>query len=612
MFRFLEKLQNALGQFMGRLINSLANLGAALVRPIERLFQMLGQAGLWVTDHFESFMASLGIVLLWPFLMLWRALAAIATRLLPESLRHVIAAPFHGLGRFLRGVGRLLMRAAEALNLDGLVMWIVWLLQPIWRPVAALGSFLYAWAATRNYRQMLWGIPAILILLPFLIAATKTVVFGKMRVVGQYRTAIQEAQEEGDFQQVQLFERKLAQLGADTKLMDFRTAGDLAKDGKLKKAYRQMQRLAPTEMPGYAGAHYWIIQSLLSQRLEVPKKEAMQLTEIHLDHLETLGFKGPEIQLLRAHWLMQSERLSEAVEVLKPLVLRMPEAAVQRMQILLSLKKFKEARQDARSVRMHMQDRKRLNRPFTSQEYSWWASAEEVLGDISKMKSILQAWHTQEPEDLQVRLVLANIHRRDFFKLLYSPHPNTKSLANLLFEADEISNDATSMPKIVSILYLQQSQIPAARELVEELLQSSRTSLSIRAALGSSASIAGDLGLAKKLLQQVVQEDPNRAVAWNNYAWVLSLGSEEDLAQALTAVDRSLALLEFQSPHESQVRETRGQILVQLKHWQKAIPDLEFAVNRMPGNKEIHQSLAQAYDALGNSELASAHRQRGE
>ena len=256
MFHFLEKLKRSFQRQMHRL----SELGATLVRPIDRAFQVIGRALFTGSERFEDSMGSVGQLLTWPFRAIGRLSNTLAASLLPESFRKLVTAPFRGLGHFSRRLGPGLMHAAEAVNLDRPVLWFVWLLQPIWRPIAAIGGFFYAWGATRNYKQMLWGLPALLLMMPFVLVLAKTVVFGNVNVASQYRMAVKEALEVKDYDRAQLYERKLAQLGVDTKLTDYRTAEAFARDGKLAEAYERMQRLAPIDEPGYLAAHFWILQ----------------------------------------------------------------------------------------------------------------------------------------------------------------------------------------------------------------------------------------------------------------------------------------------------------------------------------------------------------------
>ena len=66
------------------------------------------------------------------------------------------------------------------------------------------------------------------------------------------------------------------------------------------------------------------------------------------------------------------------------------------------------------------------------------------------------------------------------------------------------------------------------------------------------------------------------------------------------------------SPGEYRFRETRGQIFAKQKNWQAAVDDLEAALNAMPETPGIHATLAQAYDALGQKDLAELHREQSQ
>jgi len=80
------------------------------------------------------------------------------------------------------------------------------------------------------------------------------------------------------------------------------------------------------------------------------------------------------------------------------------------------------------------------------------------------------------------------------------------------------------------------------------------------------------------------------------------------MERALSAVNQALAI----RPDEFRYRETRGQIMLRLGRWQAAVEDLEYAANGVPDSRQIHLSLAKAYDALGHEHLARVHREHVE
>ena len=66
------------------------------------------------------------------------------------------------------------------------------------------------------------------------------------------------------------------------------------------------------------------------------------------------------------------------------------------------------------------------------------------------------------------------------------------------------------------------------------------------------------------------------------------------------------------APDHPYLRETRGQILLKMKEYHEAIPDLEFALSAKELEVPIHLSLATAYEAIGLSEVAQKHLELAE
>src|SRR5436190_21520618 len=104
------------------------------------------------------------------------------------------------------------MRAAESLKLARLVLAIVKLSKPLWYPLAAIGTFTVVWAATRPYKKLLWGLPAVLLILPVLAATAWGALLGKETIAARYRLALSRSLEEKDYPSAALLERKLSGL----------------------------------------------------------------------------------------------------------------------------------------------------------------------------------------------------------------------------------------------------------------------------------------------------------------------------------------------------------------------------------------------------------------
>jgi tetratricopeptide (TPR) repeat protein len=213
-----------------------------------------------------------------------------------------------------------------------------------------------------------------------------------------------------------------------------------------------------------------------------------------------------------------------------------------------------------------------------------------------------------EPDNHEARKSLSELSRRKFADVISTPDPDPQELADLFIEAAELTDDQHLLQRQVGFLYRQRDRIPAAKKVVELVAKSPRTQSAILEAAGTAAAEAGNYDQAKTYLQDAVKKDPKNASAWNNYAFIVSQGGKPEYQDALQAVNKAIEIL----PEEYHFRETRGQILVNLKKWKEAIPDLEFAVNGMPTSPEIHAALALAYEAIGEDQLARLHRQQSQ
>jgi tetratricopeptide (TPR) repeat protein len=593
------------------LMKRLAAVAAAIVWPFERALSSAARMLLRAGEGFEGVewaLVRLGKTLIAPLQVLWRLLRAATAAVVPQSLRHAVGTPVRAATRLGRKSGEALVRVAEALNLDGAVLRIVKWLRPLWYPFAALGGFLQAWLATRNYRQLVWGLPVVLVLLPLTGIAAWTALWGRGSIAAQYRLAVKEAREAKDYERVRLFERKLAQLGVSTQLVEYQTASALAQDGKYGEAYERMQRLAPAGRPGYPHAHFWIVQHLMNGTVEASDAERNRLTKIHLDHLQAIGAKGADVDLLRAIWLSQNQRHQEAAKLLEPFASRILPAAVMRMEIHIAQKKIEEARGDARWVRSHMGDRMRRGEMLSPRDFHSWAIAEELLGNLPKAHALVEQWLKAEPESKDARRILAELSRRLFDQALTAPDPDADQLARLFFQSVESTEDPLQRQQQVAALYQLRGQFPVIQEVLTQILDSPQTPALVLEAVGTAAAMAGDLGMAKDYLRRSTTKDPRHSVARNNYAWVVLQEPKGDLEDALAAVNKALEI----RPDEFRFRETRGQILARLGRWQEAIAELEYAANGMPESSDIHRSLAKAYDALGEKQLAQVHREHAE
>jgi tetratricopeptide (TPR) repeat protein len=247
----------------------------------------------------------------------------------------------------------------------------------------------------------------------------------------------------------------------------------------------------------------------------------------------------------------------------------------------------------------------RSGEELTPQDLRSWTIAEDLLGNLPKAHLLAEQWHRLEPENKSARSVLIDLSQQMFQVTLALPNPDADRLIELFLQAAELADDPKTLQEQITLLYRLQANYPLARRFIDEVVKSPRTPAAILEAAGTIAATVGERDKAILYLKRATHKDPRNAVAWNNYAWLIAQDPHGDLEDALKAVNTALEI----RPGEIRFRETRGQVLVRLGRWREAIGDLEFAANGLPQSRDIHLSLAKAYDALGDQQLARVHRE---
>ena len=198
---------------------------------------------------------------------------------------------------------RKLLRAVQAVAIKLIPQSWLQRLERFWRPFKKASElanvFFTQWGKSRNYFQLLWGVPAVALVLPLLICVVCTPFYSNSAKAMRYRTASMRAVQANEPAKASLYRRKLRQLGGADDATEFVHLVSAAKDGDYEGAYRQMQGLAPVDTIGYLPAHVWMALSLYDGKIDMEPARALQLAE---KHLELVLQRDPD--LIIAHWLL--------------------------------------------------------------------------------------------------------------------------------------------------------------------------------------------------------------------------------------------------------------------------------------------------------------------
>jgi predicted Zn-dependent protease len=274
-----------------------------------------------------------------------------------------------------------------------------------------------------------------------------------------------------------------------------------------------------------------------------------------------------------------------------------------------------EAREQASVVASQVSARRGAARRVTEEEYGQWAIAAELRSDEQLLENVAVAWLRDYPESGDPRRLMASFRQRQFDELVGSASASATEVARLMVEATELGAPSEWLGRSVQRLLdpQQATQVPA--RAAKELVRSEETPTVLLEALGAQLAIAGQYDEAAVAFGEIVKRSDSTPAAHNNRAYVLmkAAASAVERGEALPTktIDEALASVKLAldaDPDSFSFRETRGQVRALAGDWQGAVDDLEYALNGLPEVKEVHRTLATAYEALGQKDLASAHR----
>jgi tetratricopeptide (TPR) repeat protein len=143
----------------------------------------------------------------------------------------------------------------------------------------------------------------------------------------------------------------------------------------------------------------------------------------------------------------------------------------------------------------------------------------------------------------------------------------------------------------------------SARDALATLLAEGKSTAVVHLALGNDAWQRGQKELARKHFTLSFESAPQMPEVANNMAMILAVGDQPDLPRALSIIQSVLEKF----PEQPNFRETRGQIHAKMGRWEEAVIDLEYALPKLVSTRATHETLAEAYKALGSQPLAAEH-----
>ena len=503
---------------------------------------------------------------------------------------------------------------------------IFWPLYWVLDTVIAFYDFSMEWWYSRDFRRIWLLAPAVVLGLGLGGVTVFAFVLNESGKVGHYEKQLEQAKLDGDEPRTLLLERKLQQLGFERlDEVQFRTAMDLQKKGDYAAAVGLVKELAPLEQPGYALAHLWLANELISGKFAIPEEEMVKEFETHVAYASMLA---PEHELTQRFQIELQVRTGpmndELLSKIETLSRKQPDLHTALAHEYLLQGRTADAKRSARSAIRDFESSRR--RPFsggtkdietksyedlTAVGYLRLAECYKIVGNSDAELELLSRAAERFPNDPGVTSVFL-ARCVDVFKTLELTDEKVLSLASSILRQDPDNKEVTlrlvrglAAQSIAPQATNSEKVANACNDVAIELQNEGLLPLEVYVFAGDYHLLKKNTSKAIEFYTRACKMDPSASFAWNNLASIWSTSEPLQLGNALKAANRAIGL----NP-DPNFYDTRGQIFVKLQRWEDAINDLEFALSgSIPNLADAHRSLATCYDALGKPEQAQAHKE---
>lgn len=365
-----------------------------------------------------------------------------------------------------------------------------------------------------------------------------------------------------------------------------------------------LRELSPEDRPIHLPAHLWRATGLLSNpdataedfdAAETQLKLAIQLDQ---EHDVANGILG-DLYFQKGQFSLARERL-ERCQIEEPRYkLQLADCLLRDGEKALARAQLESAIRTASG---------KVNRePADARSRIVWAKALSRMDRLDEAARILREGLALAKDPL-LEQALASLYLTTADWLEEQPgDPLKKARAAFQMVAAALQLNPDDPKLFARLMNLVDADSSVAEEVEELMLGNLEQGI----AVGLSHFVLGTMKMQERTdgsfhLEQAFELMPTAPVVANNLAWHLAHSENPDLDRALAMIDRVVE----QTAGAPAYLETRGHILLKRKQWSLALVDLQKALPVFRDFSVTHEALAEAYENLGQPELAKRHRTR--
>ncbi len=423
------------------------------------------------------------------------------------------------------------------------------------------------------------------------------------RCLAKYQKAAEDALAAKNFDVARWCNRKLIYLTPDDEEPRVNMALIAEKTGDKARAERLMRRIAPLTEPGYPQAHLWLARKLMDDPLPKNAKQQNDLVAEIQQHLRRVVEREPRNMEARASLgkiCAQWGQIDEAISNLTVASTSDPTENLELGQLYLIQGNRSLAEVHGKAARDHFQS-ELASHPGDVDAELGLAASELFLGEAQRAIEVLSRG-LERTKDRRFEAGLTSAYVLAFDQT--NPADVDQRLQLIQKAWKHGPDNAAVNRRLTALAGGNEQEARQARQTLEESIKTGKSTGIAHYAMVSVAAREGDYKRALVHAEAAYTAMPNMPEMGNNLAYLLSKVEPPDLQRAIKLADAAVAA----APNNAHFRETRGEVLLKLRRYREAAADLELALAQLQNLPAIHTSLAEAYEHLGDAELAAKHK----
>lgn len=456
------------------------------------------------------------------------------------------------------------------------------------------------WRRSRTHRLVaLLGLLGVLALGAVLTAAAWQ---SPLELQARYARWAQRAEQAGQWQAASLYYQRCLTLAPYNHGARYGLALVSDRLGDVALATALMTELAQGTSTAEPAARLWLVQRLLPSGAR-PSPEQLAAVQPHLERLVQLQPTNLAVQENLARVYASRGLVAKAIDQFRQLGLRQPSAYLSLAALLRNQGQIAASEESARRA-VEALERRLAQEPRDLEALSGLATAHVLLTQYESAEQVLhQALALSQ--DPALKRALANVYLTHDRARSNDPGTTLGDRVRWLSAALElVPGHPEALASLARLSGVEGPEAEQASSRLKQALAEGQAPAVVHLILGNQAFDRGRLQEARLHLDQALALDPKLAVVANNLAWVLFQSDRSQAERALELVNRAIEL----DASDPEFRATRGMILAHKGRWPEAVIDLERALTSDARRPDLHQALAEAYEHLGDPELAARHR----